>query len=77
VEDDGVGCDPGRLTGRNTGRGGFGLSNIWERVVSLGGRVEVRSRPGQGTRIALFMPLAAPGASAQMTRRYLLTGRSQ
>jgi PAS domain S-box-containing protein len=58
VEDDGVGCDQARLTGRSTGRGGFGLGNIWERMTYFGGRVEVRSRSGQGTRIALVLPLA-------------------
>jgi PAS domain S-box-containing protein len=77
VEDDGVGCDPARLTGYSTGRGGFGLHNIRERVAYLGGRMEARSKPGHGTRVALFMPLAARGASDPMRWRCTSAGRSQ
>jgi len=57
VEDQGVGFDASEiapLTGRING---FGLLNIRERLEHIGGRVEIESQPGHGTRITLFAPL--------------------
>jgi PAS domain S-box-containing protein len=39
--------------------GGFGLFTIRERIESAGGRVELQSSPGKGTRVDLFVPLSA------------------
>jgi signal transduction histidine kinase len=39
---------------------GIGAYQVREYVKSLGGRVDVASRVGHGTRIALRIPLAAP-----------------
>ncbi len=36
---------------------GFGLFSIRERMLALGGRLELVSRPGQGTRATLIVPL--------------------
>ena len=47
VEDDGAGFDPARARG---GRG-FGLVSMRDRAEGLGGRLEVRSAPGAGTRV--------------------------
>jgi signal transduction histidine kinase len=47
VEDDGTGFDVGRARG---GRG-FGLVSMRDRAEGLGGRLEVRSAPGAGTRV--------------------------
>jgi len=58
VEDDGVGfrhAQSGLQLQRN---GGFGLFSIRERLHHLGGRVELRSQPGQGTAVTLVAPLA-------------------
>ena len=46
VEDDGVGFDPRTVQGH-----GQGLNNMQTRVRKLGGRLEVMSGPGHGTRI--------------------------
>jgi two-component system sensor histidine kinase DegS len=43
--------------------GRFGLVGVSERVQLLGGKIEVRSAPGAGTRIAVTVPLNG-GASA-------------
>jgi PAS domain S-box-containing protein len=51
VADDGRGFDPGPA------RAGFGLSGMRERVEGLGGRIEVRSRPGEGTKVMVMVPL--------------------
>ena len=36
---------------------GFGLFNIRERLEHIGGHVEIRSRPGKGTRVILRAPM--------------------
>jgi signal transduction histidine kinase len=51
VEDDGRGFD------RWAVRAGVGLSAMRERVEGLGGEIEVRSRPGEGTKVVLRVPL--------------------
>ena len=52
VTDDGRGFDPSRSTG-----GGFGLQSMRERLVRLGGHVNVESAPGKGTLVEGFCPL--------------------
>jgi signal transduction histidine kinase len=52
VHDSGEGFDPSFLDG-----GGLGLSGLRERVETLGGEVEIDSRRGAGTRIAMTVPL--------------------
>jgi signal transduction histidine kinase len=52
VADDGRGFDPSRNPG-----GGFGLQSMRERLVRLGGHVNVESAPGKGTRVEAFCPV--------------------
>src|SRR5829696_1024495 len=52
VADDGSGFD----TSRNPG-GGFGLQSMRERLVRLGGHVDVESAPGKGTRVECVCPV--------------------
>ena len=56
VADDGRGFDPSRSPG-----GGFGLQSMRERLVKLGGHVNVESAPGKGTRVEVFCPLQKKG----------------
>ena len=58
VEDDGWGFDPTQVTGE--GRHYFGLQIMRERAESVGGDLELDSRPGKGTRVVIRVPLA-PG----------------
>jgi len=55
VEDDGVGFDASK-TGYK--KGGFGLFSIRERLGYIGGRLDIESKPGFGTRIILAAPVA-------------------
>jgi two-component system LytT family sensor kinase len=78
VEDDGVGM-PERAPGSGISqRGtGIGMRNVEERMQMLygagngsgpaetGARVEISSRPGRGTRIALWLPVLADAARVQ------------
>lgn len=57
VRDEGVGFDPARAD-RSSAAGGFGLFSVRERLEYLGGRLEVDSAPGRGTRVTLWAPLA-------------------
>lgn len=54
VEDDGNGFSPDKSHGSN---GSFGLRGMHERAAELKGRLTVRSAPGQGTLIALEVPV--------------------
>jgi PAS domain S-box-containing protein len=51
VIDDGRGFDPA------SPRAGVGLSTMRERVEALGGEIEVKSQLGEGTKVALRVPL--------------------
>jgi len=54
VEDNGVGFEPSRP---KSGEPGLGLTHMWERAESLGGKLTVESTPGKGTKIIMEAPL--------------------
>jgi PAS domain S-box-containing protein len=57
VADQGRGFDPSRLVERaKAGHLGWGLFSIRERLTLLGGRFEIESAPGRGTRVRLIAP---------------------
>ncbi|MFU8888481.1 MAG: histidine kinase [Trueperaceae bacterium] len=56
VADDGVGFDPREVGDRVTTAGSLGLRQMRERVEGRGGRLEVVSRPGEGTRVHARVP---------------------
>ncbi len=64
VRDDGVGFDPAQ-TRRHTGSG-MGLLQMARRAGWLGGRLDVSSRPGEGTTVRMTVPLGKPGARRGM-----------
>jgi signal transduction histidine kinase len=51
IQDDGKGFDP-----RKTPRGHYGLLNMRERAMKLGGELIVDSAPGTGTRVSFSLP---------------------
>jgi PAS domain S-box-containing protein len=68
VSDEGVGFDPETMpTGGESNRG-FGLFSIRERLQLIGGRLEIESTPGKGSRFVLSLPLQ-PAASAYKQSR--------
>ncbi len=56
VVDDGQGFEPGSV--RPSSEGGFGLPAMRSRAESLGGTFTVESAPGQGTAVAVSLPLS-------------------
>jgi PAS domain S-box-containing protein len=57
VEDDGVGFELSRLKSPDKEKGGFGLFNVKERLEYLGGSFDINSKPNQGTRVTMAVPL--------------------
>jgi signal transduction histidine kinase len=58
VSDNGCGFDPENRPG--IAEGHFGLQGITERVRHLNGRLEIRSAPGQGTRVRIELKTHTP-----------------
>lgn len=54
VKDDGKGFDPGAAR-----VGHYGLLNMRERAMKLGGQLIIDSAPGKGTQVAFSMPMAS------------------
>jgi PAS domain S-box-containing protein len=55
VRDDGRGFDPGQL-GPADQVGHFGLRQMRERILDLGGTLDIRSATGQGTELVITLP---------------------
>lgn len=64
VTDDGRGLADEPDAGAREVSLGFGLFSIRERLRSVGGRFRLDSRPGEGCRVELSIPWAAPGREA-------------
>jgi two-component system, NarL family, sensor kinase len=56
ITDDGIGFDPDRHPAKPNGKGGLGLLSVRERATSVGGALQVKSAPGQGTTIQAEIP---------------------
>ncbi len=56
IEDDGVGFDASAV-GQGAARPGMGLRGVRDRVEALGGTLDIRSAPGQGSTLAITIPL--------------------
>ena len=66
VADDGKGLSQdgeGEISGNR-----FGLLGIRERVTKLGGVLDIRSSPGKGTRLTVFVPARAPESGQTLVR---------
>lgn len=64
IFDDGAGFHPAAVTapaGRPDGSG-YGLKSLQERVTALAGSLDIESAPGEGTVVAIRLPLGDPAA---------------
>ena len=57
VEDDGKGLDVSAISGRAIKSKGLGLFSVRERLTHIGGKFEIESKRGKGTRATLTAPL--------------------
>lgn len=69
VADSGVGFNVSDLTFLPTQQGGFGLYSIRERLIIIGGTLEIDSSPGHGTRVRITAPLEPGERDRQATGR--------
>jgi PAS domain S-box-containing protein len=63
VQDDGRGFEPARPSAG--GAQSFGLSIMRERAEGIGSRLEIRSAPGQGTSVIVWVPLPEGGRDGE------------
>jgi len=61
IEDDGVGFDVAQASEQAVSLQRLGLLGIQERAQLVGGRVNLDSTPGKGTRLTVFVPAARSG----------------
>ncbi len=57
IADDGIGFDVNKVKMDGIRKKGFGLFSVSERLAYVGGRFEIDSKPGRGTRVLLAAPL--------------------
>ncbi|HZR45628.1 MAG TPA: sensor histidine kinase [Candidatus Manganitrophaceae bacterium] len=62
IVDDGIGFDWRKIKGHPQKRSSFGLKAIAERARLLGGEAEILSRPREGTRVMIKIPLQEGGS---------------
>ena len=67
IEDNGRGLRPGFSLDDPAlpGSSSFGLRGMQERMLQLGGRIEIEARPGGGTRLRLSLPFSESPAPSQ------------
>jgi signal transduction histidine kinase len=58
IQDDGRGFDS--TAPSDSANGGFGLDTMRERAESVGGKLQITSRPGGGTRVEVELPTTNP-----------------
>ena len=63
VADNGRGFDPAKASPE----AGIGILNMQERIEIMGGQTQVKSAPGEGTRIFITMPVKANGGKDNQT----------
>ncbi|HET7031192.1 MAG TPA: GAF domain-containing sensor histidine kinase [Candidatus Limnocylindrales bacterium] len=64
IADDGVGFD----VSHDPGPRHHGLANMRARATAIGGRLEIRSTPGSGTRVIVELPLKEPSEDTEQDR---------
>jgi len=71
ITDDGRGFDPAAAVAPTPGRlvSGHGLPNIHRRLTSIGGRCEITSSPGQGTRVSFHLGITSHPVSPALEPR--------
>lgn len=65
VYDDGKGFVPSRTPAVAGNEGGFGLTSLAQRVAAQDGSVDIESAPGEGTVVAIRLPLSLDASSEQ------------
>ncbi|GAX88862.1 sensor histidine kinase [Effusibacillus lacus] len=64
IADNGKGFDTKKARGKLVEKGHYGLLGIKERIQLLGGRVQFRSKIGEGTKVIITLPISHQGGKA-------------
>jgi PAS domain S-box-containing protein len=67
IEDKGTGFEPSQLRAEGGHSGGIGLFGIRERLLYVGGHMEIDSAPGQGSRFKLIVPHSSVAVETDQT----------
>jgi CheY-like chemotaxis protein len=67
VSDNGPGFDPAKMKAPGESGAGFGLLSIRERLDLIGGKLEIESAPGSGSRFFMTAPLLQAEAAVEPT----------
>ncbi len=62
VEDDGAGFDVSAMSNAYDNGSSLGMVNLRERAELVGGLLDVRSAPGRGTKVSVYLPLTEDAA---------------
>ncbi|HVN55857.1 MAG TPA: histidine kinase [Anaerolineaceae bacterium] len=62
IQDDGVGFDIAAVNGSYEHRGSLGMVNLRERTELVNGLLNIKSAPGKGTRVQVYIPLTGQAA---------------
>ncbi|MBB6173842.1 signal transduction histidine kinase [Nocardiopsis mwathae] len=65
VFDDGRGFDPAGVERSRPDGTGYGMRGLRDRIAALGGRLQIESAPGEGTAVAVALPLSAENAEGE------------
>jgi PAS domain S-box-containing protein len=66
IGDEGKGFDPDLLKKRRPDEASFGLFSVQQRLIHIGGQMEIATAPGKGTRVTLTLPVGeAPPLSEE------------
>jgi signal transduction histidine kinase len=57
ISDDGQGFDPASEMETTGKPSGIGLAGMYERLEAIGGKLEIETAPGQGTKLIASVPL--------------------
>ena len=68
VEDDGAGFDMADIDPQTGKSSGFGLFSIRQRLAQVGGRLDIQSQKGRGTKVVLLSPLKLKKTQKRRTK---------
>jgi two-component system, chemotaxis family, CheB/CheR fusion protein len=67
ISDEGIGFDPEQISATGESPNHQGIANVGHQLHLIGGRLEVESTPGQGTRMTIIAPVAVPAQTPEET----------
>jgi signal transduction histidine kinase len=67
ITDNGIGFDPTAPPKTNRVSSGLGLPSIHEQASRIGGKIEIDTAPGEGTRVLISVPLTESASKKELS----------